>query len=162
MKKKILYIDMDGVIADFDKAVDSYAPEVNWRGDDVDYNFASTHVNTICETNFNIFQELPPIDGAIEAIEKLKPHFDIYFLTTPMWNVPHSFMDKRIWLDKHYGAFAFKRLILTHRKDLNLGDYLVDDRLWNGASEFTGKHIHFATPAFPTWDVVVDYLLENK
>lgn len=29
MKKKILYIDMDGVIADFDKRILDYCPDIN-------------------------------------------------------------------------------------------------------------------------------------
>jgi len=29
----------------------------------------------------------------------------------------------------HLGADAYKRLILTHHKNLNVGDYLIDDRI---------------------------------
>ncbi len=65
---------------------------------------------------------------------------------------------KRIWIEKHFGLKAKKRLILTHRKDLNIGDYLIDDRLRNGASEFKGEHIHFATEKFPDWECTFEYL----
>jgi 5'-nucleotidase len=53
-------------------------------------------------------------------------------------------------------------LILTHRKDLNIGDYLVDDRLRNGAGEFQGKLIHFGTDEFPNWEVTLKYLEQNN
>ena len=52
-----------------------------------------------------------------------------------------------------------KRLILTHRKDLLIGDYLIDDRLKNGAGEFKGELIHFGTIKFPDWKTVLEYLL---
>jgi hypothetical protein len=44
-------------------------------------------------------------------------------------------------------------------KGLLIGDYLIDDRTANGAGEFTGKHIHFATDEYPNWDIVLKELL---
>jgi hypothetical protein len=44
-------------------------------------------------------------------------------------------MDKRIWIERYFGKLA-TNLILTQRKGLNIGEYLVDDRTWNGAGEF--------------------------
>lgn len=64
-------------------------------------------------------------------------------------------------VEKHLGEFAFKRLITTHRKDLLIGDYLIDDRTVNGAGEFTGEHIHFGTVKFPNWEFVVKYLIDE-
>ena len=54
---------------------------------------------------------------------------------------------------------AHKRLILTHHKNLNMGDYLIDDREANGSDKFTGEHIHFRTNRFPNWKSVLEYLL---
>ena len=34
-------------------------------------------------------------------------------------------------------------MIITHRKDLLIGEYLIDDRLANGAEHFRGKLISF-------------------
>ena len=56
------------------------------------------------------------------------------------------------------GKPAYKRLILTHHKNLNLGDYLVDDRTKNGADRFRGEHILFGSPQFPDWLAVTAYL----
>ena len=80
---------------------------------------------------------------------RLSALFDIYFLSSPMWHMPQSYSGKRIWVEKNLGEIAIRKLILTHRKDLNIGDYLVDDRLKNGAAEFKGEHIHFGTTQFP-------------
>lgn len=57
---------------------------------------------------------------------------------------------------------AYKRLIITHHKDLNRGDFLVDDREKNGAGNFEGELILFGSEKFPDWDKVTEYLLMNK
>lgn len=157
----ILYIDMDGVVADFQAAVDYYHPGLN-IGDVVSeeiYAVRKMKVENVCLENNRIFRDLPIIPGGTQAIRELRRHFDIYFLSTPMWIVPHSFMDKRIWLEKHFGSWSHERLILTARKDLCIGEFLVDDRLRNGVDRFTGEHIHFATEKFPDWPSVTNYLL---
>ena len=48
---------------------------------------------------------------------------------------------------------------MSHNKNLNIGDYLIDDRTANGAGQFKGEHIHFGTEQFPDWDSVLKYLL---
>ncbi|GAA4139745.1 hypothetical protein GCM10022216_18180 [Sphingobacterium kyonggiense] len=45
----------------------------------------------------------------------------------------------------------YKQLILTHHKHQLIGDFLIDDRLKNGAAEFKGAHIHIFTEKYPTW-----------
>ncbi len=164
MRKKILYIDMDGVVADFDKALENYDSEINnqnHENDPIQATLRNQKVDVICEANDDFFHHLPPIDGAKEAVLQLFEKFDIYFLSTPMWNAPHSFTGKRIWIEKHFGEMASKRLILTHRKDLNRGDFLIDDRICNGVENFSGTHIHFGTEKFPNWEITFKYLLDN-
>ena len=52
-----------------------------------------------------------------------------------------------------------KRMIITHRKDLCKGDYLIDDRGKNGTSEFSGEWIQFGSKRFPDWPSVIEYLI---
>lgn len=158
MSKKILYLDMDGCLADFDKGIKQLCPELETSDNFPDYESRSKMVDNVCEANEDIFHNLEAIDGAIDAVNELFDLFEVYFLSTPMWNVPASFTGKRIWIENHFGDKATKRLILTHRKDLNIGHYLVDDRVKNGVAEFTGEHIHFGTEKFPTWEVTLKYL----
>lgn len=158
MEKKILYIDLDGVCADFEAAVHELDPNIfslNNRDQ------KSKMIDDICEANPYIFHELPPMQGAVEAVKKLFDFYEIYFLSTPMWNVPLSFTGKRLWIEQHFGEVAKKRLILTHRKDLNMGEYLIDDRIKNGVDKFKGQHIHFGTELFPNWDTVCEYLMNQ-
>ena len=52
--------------------------------------------------------------------------------------------------------------MLTHRKDLLIGDYLIDDRPFNGAKEFTGEWIHFGSKGFENWDKVLLYIINKE
>jgi len=158
MDKKILYVDMDGVVADFDKAMNKLAPDLP-LGDGDDYEIRSKIVDEIVTKNPGFFEKLELINGALEAIEQLKDKYDIYFLSSPMSAVPHSYMGKRIWTKEKFGNWANKRLILTHRKDLCIGDILIDDRFKNGAAEFQGKHIHFGSIEYPNWNSILNYLI---
>ncbi|MDR1007886.1 MAG: hypothetical protein LBL65_04890 [Campylobacteraceae bacterium] len=46
---------------------------------------------------------------------------------------------------------------MTHRKDLNIGDYLIDDRTRNGASDFRDESILFGSDKFSGWQIVYRY-----
>jgi 5'-nucleotidase len=105
---------------------------------------------------------MSPMPHAIESYEKLASHFDTYILSTAPWDNPSAWTDKLLWVQKHLGSAAYKRLILSHHKNLNDGHYLIDDRTANGADRFPGEHIHFGQPNFPEWDSVVKYLLDKK
>jgi len=147
--KKILYIDMDNVLVDFTSAFPKLSSEIlheyESRLDDVP----------------DIFSLMEPMPGAIEAFDVLSKQFDTYILSTSPWANPSAWSDKLIWVKNYLGLSTEKRLILSHHKNLNAGDFLIDDRTKNGASEFIGEHIHFGTTKFPDWQSVISYL-EDK
>lgn len=151
IEKSILHIDMDGVIADFDKGVQLLEPGMPWDRENVD---------RVCEANSRIFEHLPEMEDGIESVKRIKDSdkYQIFFLSTPMCNVHDSYTGKAVWLYKKFGDWSYKKLILTHRKDLVMGDYLIDDRIANGVDRFIGKHIHFGTREFPNWDSILKYL----
>ena len=148
--KKIVYVDLDNVLVDFPSAFPRLSEEIiaeyEGRHDEVP----------------GIFSLMDPVPGAIDAFAKLSTRFDTYILSTAPWENPSAWSDKLIWVKKQLGSHAYKRLILSHHKNLNMGDYLVDDRLKNGADKFQGELIHFGSAKFPNWDAVVEYLLPNK
>ena len=148
-KMKILYVDMDNVLVDFESGINRISPE-----DRQQYDGDLDEVP-------GIFALMDPLDEAIESFEKLSEVYDTYILSTAPWNNPTAWSDKIKWVQKHLGKSAFKRLILSHNKNLNAGDYLIDDRLANGAGDFVGEHIHFGQDRFPDWQAVCDYLLPS-
>lgn len=144
--KKILYIDMDGVIVDFTSAFPK-----------IDADVLEKYKDDRDEID-GIFSKMDPMQGAIKAVEFLSQHFDTYILSTASWDNPSAWIDKLKWVKKYLPVVAHKRLILSHNKNLNKGDYLIDDRPNNGAAEFDGEHILFGKGLYPDWDSVVNYL----
>lgn len=94
----------------------------------------------------------------MESYAELSGVFDTYILSTAPWNNPSAWLDKLLWVQRHLGNYAYKRLMLSHHKNLHLGDFLVDDRAKNGAEQFRGERIHFGSENFPDWSTVVNYL----
>lgn len=108
-----------------------------------------------------IFSLMEPMEGAIQSYIKLSQHFDTYILSTSPWDNHTAASDKQAWVKFHLGEYARKRLILSHHKHLNHGDFLIDDRTKNGADKFVGELILFGSEKFPNWEVVTEYLLSK-
>ncbi|MDG1728241.1 MAG: hypothetical protein P8K68_14665 [Algibacter sp.] len=92
-----------------------------------------------------IFGLMQPMQNAIASYTELTEHFDVYILSTSPWKNETAATDKLRWVKEYLKGVAYKRLILSHHKNLNKGDYLIDDRTKNGADRFEGEHIHFGT-----------------
>ena len=114
---KLLYIDLDGVVADFVSAMNSH-PSRNQPPYDLDP-----------DTIPGLFRNLEPIKDAIASVNKLlnSDKYEVYILSTAPWNNPSAWTDKRLWIEEQFGDKINRKLILTHRKDLVKGDILIDD-----------------------------------
>lgn len=141
---------MDNVLVDFKSGIDRLSEkqllEFEGRLDEVP----------------GIFSLMDPMPGAIEAYNKLHKEFDTYILSTSPWLNPTAASDKFNWVKKHLEKPAYKRLILSHHKHLNKGDFLIDDRPHNGACDFEGEFIQFGSEKFLGWDAVTNYLLKKR
>ena len=148
-KKEILYIDMDNVLVDFKSALDIQSKEIleeySGREDEIP----------------NLFAQMLPMKDAVDSFNKLSKIYDTYILSTAPWNNPTAWSDKLEWVKKHLGDAAYKRLIISHHKNLNKGDYLIDDRIKNGAGEFEGELILFGNEKFLDWQSVYAYLIRE-
>ena len=150
--KKIVYIDMDNVIVDFPTGIAK-----------LDEKTRQQYVGNYDEVE-GIFGLMEPMPKAIEAVHQLAEKYDIYVLSTSPQHNPSAWIDKIKWIHRYFGedknSVLYKRVILSHHKNLNQGDYLIDDRTANGAGKFKGEHIHFGTEKFPDWESVLKYLLQ--
>lgn len=153
--KKVLYIDMDNTLVDFSARLAGIDPAI----------IAAYEAQGADEIP-GIFAVMPPVAGAIKAFRTLAEAFDTYILSTAPWNNPSAWQHKVEWVHLHLGrdeeSPAYKRLILSHHKELNRGDFLVDDRAHhNGADRFQGELVEFGSDAFPDWPTVTEYLLDR-
>lgn len=142
--KKIIYIDLDNTMADYIGAAN-------------EMNIGLSEAKRI----EGFFRNLKPMPFAIESYNKLSEHFDVYILSTAPWSNPHALLEKMEWV-KEYLPNAYKNVIFSHHKDLNIGDYLIDDSTKNGAGNFTGEHIQIHSNKFPNWNSVINYIFNKE
>ena len=150
-KMKRLFLDMDNVLVDFQSGLDQESEETKAK--------YANHLDEIP----GLFLKMKPMPGAIEAVYKLKEHYDLFILSTAPWNNISAWSDKVTWIKKYFKDqdVFYKKIIITHHKNLCKGDYLIDDRDKNGVSEFEGEWIHFGSERFPDWDSVLRYLIPD-
>ena len=141
----ILYVDMDDVLCDFTGAYQRDSdqhPEIHYP-----------------QSVPGFFEHLEPIDGAIQAVRELMDGFDVHVLTAPSRMNPHSYSEKRLWIEAQFGYEFTRKLIISPDKGLLKGDFLIDDRAkGNGQDRFDGELIQFGTDRFPGWNSVLEYL----
>ena len=147
---KRVFIDMDNVLVDFQSGLDQVSEEVK-----AEYAGRPDEIP-------GLFAKMKPMPGAIEAVHELQKHYDLFILSTAPWKNPSAWADKVEWVTKYLNDVFYKKIIITHRKDLCQGDYLIDDRGKNGTSEFIGEWIEFGSEKFPDWESVLQYLYSER
>ena len=140
---------MDGVLVDPDSSLSKLDDSIKKQYEGQLYNAPG------------FFLEMSPMKDAIESFIYLSKKFDTYILTAAPWDNPTAANDKIIWVKRFLPEYARKRVIISHNKNLNAGDYLIDDNLRNGADKFAGKHIHFGSEEFPDWKTIIKFLDNN-
>jgi 5'(3')-deoxyribonucleotidase len=142
-KNIIVYVDMDEVLCDFygaHKAAIEKTPEQKYP-----------------QAAYGFFANLEPLPNAIEGYKFLDTHFRVHILTAPSVDNPMCYTEKRMWVEKHLGKEAAKRMVITGYKNLLRGNYLIDDNAYGkGQDTFSGELLHFGQNDL-NWVSIINY-----
>ena len=103
---KIVYVDMDNVLVDFQSGLDRVPEAV--KAEYADDGTGKPHYDEIP----GIFSLMDPMPGAIEAMQELNKFFDLYILSTAPWLNPSAWCDKLEWIQRQ--GKRFHLLQTTH------------------------------------------------
>lgn len=145
MMEKIILVDMDNVLCDFDKA----------------------HKQAILKTSgikfpqsqYKFFENLEKIENSIESVNLLKTKYKVYILTRPSIQNPLCYTENRNWIEKHLGLDMLNNLIISCDKTMVKGDYLIDDNIQKGIFKPEWKLLKFGTSEYPDWNSIIKKLM---
>ncbi len=147
MKPKVVYVDMDDVLAEYSQSWElkrQQRPEQAYP-----------------QAELGFFSALLPKAGAISVMHRLLSHpgFEPYIATAPSIYNPLCYMEKRLWIERHLGMAYVDRLIIISNKGLLQGDLLIDDYIEGKGQEFfKGEIWQFGSTKFPDWKSVEECL----
>ena len=94
----------------------------------------------------------------LKAVHFLAQRFELQFVVSGESDGWRRMEENRAWIEANVGVPAWDRVVLTTRKDLLLGDYLVDahpDECRGDA--FMGTLVPFGGPGFRDWEETMTY-----
>ena len=138
--RPVLLLDMDGPLAGLDtmlwKIIEMTECPMNITGlDDPARQYYITEnmldvedanmIRRIMDTT-HIFRELPVTPGALEGVQELREHFDVWVCTKPLDANPYCRDDKMAWIMKWFPDL-YAKVIMAPKKSLVHGAILLDD-----------------------------------
>lgn len=139
MNRQILYVDMDNVMNQFvEYIVQVYNNwyDTQWTFQDVnEYEFYRSFGHddksgqVILKKMFStpgFWLNIKPQENSTKVLRQLNDRYDTYVATMP-YNSYNCIPEKLEWLQEHYPFILKDQVIFIHRKNLLLGDYIIDD-----------------------------------
>lgn len=140
-----LYIDLDGVMADFDKHfIDLFGIESNKLDDPVMWKWINSHGS--------FFRDLPMCEGALDFFKSVL-HLDPIILTAcPKTNYPAAAIQKREWVREHLSTEiqvipmlggVNKKLFMHSQGDVLIDDFEKNCKSWREHGGMAIQHKNF-------------------
>lgn len=133
-----VFVDMDGVLADFEKArIASGLPADEFK------------------LQLGAYRHLEELEGAMEALSWLESAgYDVFIATKIPTHAPNAATEKLRWIEERKPHLLRKTIITPHKGLLGEeGDFLIDDRPHKAhCDEFAGTLLHFGPQGvYRTW-----------
>ena len=139
MASKLILLDQDGVLADFEQGVrqlwqQTYQQPLPLKErrhfylrDDMASEFHRQLAQIYSSKGF--FASLPPMQHGISAAKcLLEAGHDVRICTSPIQDYHYCVSEKFDWVCQHLGEDWMQRIILTKDKTWVRGDILIDDK----------------------------------
>lgn len=99
-----------------------------------------------------------PVTGAAKAYMKLSEAYDTYVLASAPYNTPEAWAEPVKWAETHLGTVAWDKVLVTNRKDLILGDYIIDRHSDEfGLPDSMGTLVSYGQDPYKTWDDILTF-----
>jgi 5'-nucleotidase len=147
LKKIVVFFALSDVVADSQSAMGKISEE------------ALQQYGNRLDLMPGFYAKVDPMDGAVRQLQVLNEYkqIDWHIVSSYSWKNPYALVEKRMWVEKHFGMLAKDRLIFAKRKDLLRGDYLVYRHESKGVKEFVGKRLRFGEGLIPHWSHIVHH-----
>lgn len=160
MNRKIILVDMDGVLADFEKGFfqawkkkfptrplispekrETFCLSESFPGE------SEKEIRSIFSAP-GFFDNLDIISGAKEALGKMQSsENNVLICTSPISEYANCVLEKYRWVAKNLGPEWTKKIIMTRDKTLAFGDILIDDKPEHrGLRKPSWEHVLFDAP----------------
>lgn len=139
--KPVWLVDQDGPLAAFDTRFWNIVRDLGIPMDCQEHEqtgyYATEHVQSNYDRRWlrrkinedtRWFADLPATPGAVEGINLLTEHADVWICTKPLEANPNCRDGKAEWVRKHLGKDWERRIIIAPDKSLVMGALLLDDR----------------------------------